>query len=281
MYRVFHRVKMTPLVRRSFNLKIFLICTKILRKEATSRKFLMNCKFYGCRMKIIIHVVFYRVGTPKRHNMTATQLVDFLNKTQRDPRLNEILYPYVNIARAKDIIAQYEPNKCNVQKGQLSFDGFLKYFMSEDNNIVANNKFDLCDEMDQPLSHYFINSSHNTYLTGHQLTGKSSVEIYRQCLLAGCRCVELDFWNGKTDEPVVVHGYTFVQDIPAKEVLEAIAESAFKTSDYPVVLSFENHCNPRQQAKIANYCREILGDMLLCQPLDSHKLEPGTYLFLL
>lgn len=89
------------------------------------------------------------------------------------------------------------------------------------------------------------------------------------------RCVELDFWNGRTDEPVIVHGYTFVPEISAKEVLEAIAESAFKTSDYPVVLSFENHCNPRQQAKIANYCRDIFGDMLLDKALDSHPLEPG------
>lgn len=48
----------------------------------------------------------------------------------------------------------------------------------------------------------------NTFV-GHQLTGKSSVEIYRQCLLAGCRCVELDFWNGKFDEPVIVHGYFY------------------------------------------------------------------------
>lgn len=88
--------------------------------------------------------------------------------------------------------------------------------------------------------------------------------------------MELDFWNGRTDEPVIVHGYTFVPEISAKEVLEAIAESAFKTSDYPVVLSFENHCNPRQQAKIANYCRDIFGEMLLDEPLESHKLEPGT-----
>ncbi|XP_073990729.1 phospholipase C at 21C isoform X2 [Rhodnius prolixus] len=217
-------------------------------------------------------------GTSKRKTMSASQLVDFLNMTQRDPRLNEILHPYANVAKAKDIIAQYEPNKTLVNKGQLGFEGFLRYLMSDDNPIVAQSRVELSDDMDQPLAHYFINSSHNTYLTGHQLTGKSSVEIYRQCLLAGCRCVELDFWNGGrvTEEPVIVHGYTFVPEIGARDVIEAIAESAFKTSDYPVILSFENHCNPRQQAKIAQYCRDIFGDMLLDTPLDSHKLEPGT-----
>nr|XP_026500922.1 1-phosphatidylinositol 4,5-bisphosphate phosphodiesterase classes I and II isoform X1 [Vanessa tameamea] len=207
--------------------------------------------------------------------LSANQLVDFLNDVQRDPRLNEILHPYADIQRARDLIKAYEHNKYHQQRSQLTFDGFLRFLMSEDNPIVAPNKLDLCDDMDQPLAHYFINSSHNTYLTGHQITGKSSVEIYRQGLLAGCRCVELDFWNGRTEEPVIVHGYTFVPEISAKEVLEAIAESAFKTSDYPVILSFENHCNPRQQAKIANYCRDIFGEMLLDKALDSHPLEPG------
>lgn len=213
----------------------------------------------------------------KRKGMAAAQLVDFLNATQRDPRLNEILHPYANLQRAKDIIAEYEPSKNNVKNGVLGVDGFLKYLMSEDNPIVSPSKCELCDDMEQPLAHYFINSSHNTYLTGHQLTGKSSVEIYRQCLLAGCRCIELDFWNGgRSDEPVIVHGYTFVPEIPAKDVIEAIAESAFKTSEFPVILSFENHCNPRQQAKIAQYCRDIFGEMLLDSPLESHKLEAGV-----
>lgn len=58
--------------------------------------------------------------------MSTTQLVDFLNKTQRDPRLNEILYPYANTVRAKEIIHEYEPNKFNAQKGLLSLDGFLR-----------------------------------------------------------------------------------------------------------------------------------------------------------
>jgi len=64
-----------------------------------------------------------------------------------------------------------------------------------------------------------------------------------------------------------------------QEVIEAIAESAFKTSEYPVVLSFENHCNPKQQAKIASYCREIFGDMLLDTPLPSHKVIENVILF--
>lgn len=110
-------------------------------------------------------------------------------------------------------------------------------------------------------------------ITGHQLTGKSSVEIYRQCLLSGCRCVELDLWNGKTNEPVILHGYTFVPEVSAREVIEAIAESAFKSTDYPVILSFENHCNTKQQAKIAQYCHEYFGDMLLYEPLDSHRVR--------
>lgn len=71
----------------------------------------------------------------------------------------------------------------------------VRYLISDHNPVMVLNKLEVCDNMDQPLSHYFINSSHNTYLTGHQLTGKSSVEIYRQCLLAGCRFVYQYVYN--------------------------------------------------------------------------------------
>lgn len=43
---------------------------------------------------------------------------------------------------------------------------FLRYLLSFDNLIVDPAKFDHSMDMDKPLAHYFIASSHNTYLTG-------------------------------------------------------------------------------------------------------------------
>ena len=71
----------------------------------------------------------------------------------------------------------------------LSMDGFCRYLMSDENAPVFLDRLNIYMDMDQPLCHYFINSSHNTYLTGRQFGGRSSVEMYRQVLLAGCRSV--------------------------------------------------------------------------------------------
>ena len=44
-------------------------------------------------------------------------------------------------------------------------------------------------DMSQPLPHYYVATSHNTYVAQHQLYGKSDVEAYIRYLVQGCRCV--------------------------------------------------------------------------------------------
>lgn len=60
-----------------------------------------------------------------------------------------------------------------------------------------------------------------------------------------------------------------------KDVIYAIRDTAFVTSDYPVILSFENHCCKTQQLKLARYCEEIFGDLLLKEPLEEYPLVKG------
>ncbi|XP_073734484.1 1-phosphatidylinositol 4,5-bisphosphate phosphodiesterase beta-4 isoform X5 [Callorhinus ursinus] len=238
-------------------------------------------KFYELTQKICprtdIEDLFKKINGDKTDYLTVDQLVSFLNEHQRDPRLNEILFPFYDAKRAMQIIEMYEPDEDLKQKGLISSDGFCRYLMSDENAPVFLDRLELYQEMDHPLAHYFISSSHNTYLTGRQFGGKSSVEMYRQVLLAGCRCVELDCWDGKGEdqEPIITHGKAMCTDILFKDVIQAIKETAFVTSEYPVILSFENHCSKYQQYKMSKYCEDLFGDLLLKQALESHPLEPG------
>uniref|UniRef100_A0AAY5E8K8 Phosphoinositide phospholipase C n=1 Tax=Electrophorus electricus TaxID=8005 RepID=A0AAY5E8K8_ELEEL len=229
-------------------------------------------------MRPEIDHIFMELGSKGKPFLSLDQLMDFINHKQRDSRLNEVLYPPLKREQVRQIMEKYETNASQLERDQISLMGFGKFLGGDENAVVPPERFDIMDDMNQPLSHYFINSSHNTYLTVGQLTGPSSVEMYRQVLLTGCRCVELDCWKGRPpdEEPIITHGFTMTTEIPFKEVIEAIAESAFKTSPYPVILSFENHVDStRQQAKMADYCRSIFGDALLIEPLEKYPVSMG------
>lgn len=66
------------------------------------------------------------------------------------------------------------------KKNAMSFDGFQMYLCSLEGSIFKPELRELHQDMEQPLSHYFISSSHNTYLLEDQLRGHSSLEAYIQ-----------------------------------------------------------------------------------------------------
>ncbi|XP_040917298.1 1-phosphatidylinositol 4,5-bisphosphate phosphodiesterase beta-2 [Toxotes jaculatrix] len=239
--------------------------------EAAFRAFLTNL----CP-RPEIYEIFTSYST--KPTMTKENFTKFLNEKQRDSRLNEELFPRLRQDQIKALIDKYEPLSANSNRGLISPEGLLFFLMGPETSVVMQDRLALSQDMTQPIPHYFIKSSHNTYLTAGQFSGVSSPEMYRQCLLTGCRCLELDCWKGKPpdEEPIITHGFTMTTEILFKDVIEAIAESAFKTSQYPVILSFENHVDSvKQQEKMANYCKTIFGDALLTEPLDKYPLKPG------
>ncbi|XP_073096763.1 1-phosphatidylinositol 4,5-bisphosphate phosphodiesterase epsilon-1 isoform X4 [Manis javanica] len=164
------------------------------------------------------------------------------------------------------IIQKFEPSVSMCHQGLMSFEGFARFLMDKDNFASKNDESqENIKELQLPLSYYYIESSHNTYLTGHQLKGESSVELYSQVLLQGCRSIELDCWDGDDGMPIIYHGHTLTTKIPFKEVVEAIDRSAFINSDLPIIISIENHCSLPQQRKMAEIFKTVFGEKLVAK----------------
>ena len=196
-------------------------------------------------------------NVPERYRriITPEMFVRFLREEQKDTR--------TTLAQVQQIFRSYlTPSDQRVLRGRqdaMTFSGFRKYIFSPADNLATNGNLSTQADMSHPLHHYFIFSTHNTYLTGHQLKSKSSSEQYATVLCAGGRFVEIDCWDGPKGEPVVTHGNTLCTTILFRDVIASIKNSAFLKSPYPVILTFEIHTHIEQQERMADIMLETLG----------------------
>ncbi|XP_069904575.1 1-phosphatidylinositol 4,5-bisphosphate phosphodiesterase zeta-1 isoform X4 [Oryctolagus cuniculus] len=214
--------------------------------------------------RIIAHreeiVEIFNAYSENRKILFENDLIQFLVQEQYVFEMSKTI--------ASEIIQKYEPIEEVKKVHQMSFEGFTRYMDSSECLLFKPEYKRVYQDMTQPLSDYFISTSHNTYLISDQLLGPSDLWGYVSALVKGCRCLEIDCWDGSQDEPVVYHGYTLTSKLLFKTVIQSIQKYAFLTSEYPVVLSLENHCSPHQQEVMADILQNILGDSLLCDMLD-------------
>ncbi|XP_053113495.1 1-phosphatidylinositol 4,5-bisphosphate phosphodiesterase zeta-1-like isoform X1 [Hemicordylus capensis] len=206
-----------------------------------------------------LHELF-RIYSPNHKILLVPNLVTFLRTEQFHSDADE--------KTACEIITKFEPIEEAKKNKEMTFEGFIRFMSSDDCGIFKMEHRCVYQDMTRPLCDYFISSSHNTYLISDQLIGPSRLWGYASALMKGCRCLEIDCWDGPNNEPVVYHGHTLTSKISFKTVIQVISKYAFLVSDYPVILSLENHCSPKQQEIMADYMTTILGDKLVVSTID-------------
>uniref|UniRef100_A0A672PCA9 1-phosphatidylinositol 4,5-bisphosphate phosphodiesterase gamma n=1 Tax=Sinocyclocheilus grahami TaxID=75366 RepID=A0A672PCA9_SINGR len=124
-------------------------------------------------------------------------------------------------------------------------DEFLTYLFSKENTIWDVQLDQVRPEdMNNPLSHYWISSSHNT-----------GVLTFGRCCVCVCVCVSLC--------ACVMFSYGNLLN-----VCYAIINTLVFARSYPIILSIEDHCSIVQQRNMATYFKKVFGEMLLTKAVD-------------
>ncbi|XP_062172248.1 phosphoinositide phospholipase C 2-like isoform X2 [Alnus glutinosa] len=160
------------------------------------------------------------------------------------------------------------------QRKGLHLEAFFRYLLGDLN--LPLHPHGVHQDMNAPLAHYFLFTGHNSYLTGNQLSSDSSVEPIVDALQRGVRVIELDLWPNPTKSDVEVrHGGTLTSPVELIKCLKAIKDNAFSASDYPVVITFEDHLNADLQAKVAKMVTKTFGAMLYSPESECIKEFPS------
>lgn len=220
-----------------------------------------------------VRAVYREVSSGHEDGLSFRDFINFLKDVQHED-VSDIA---ANEAIFRDLIRK--PSKpasedMSLEKLRMSEAALARYLTSI-HNVPVDSIPQNC-ELNRPVNEYYISSSHNTYLTGRQVADVSSIEGYISALMRGCRCVEVDCWDGPDNQPIVTHGKTLTTQILFREAIAAINKYAFVKSQYPLWVSLEVHCNPTQQEVMANIMKEIFGERLVTERLEGSDTQLPT-----
>jgi len=216
--------------------------------------------------------IFHDLTSGSDSTISLNRFLSFLHDTQGVDVLLDRPYwagIYESFA-SKSKTNEIEQGELSANRG-MSLNSFRRFLTSYANSALAVSR--VPPSLHRPLNEYFISSSHNTYLMGRQVGGESSPEGYIHVLKKGCRCVEIDCWDGDNGQPEVTHGRTFSSRVSFVDCVKVINQYAFVASDYPLTISLEVHCNPEQQRTMAQIMKQHLGNHLVLEPLPSYNGE--------
>ncbi|KAF8775113.1 hypothetical protein HU200_004958 [Digitaria exilis] len=206
--------------------------------------------------------------------MGADGLRRYLHATGHEDALDD-----AEVDRLLDqILLQQQPGRARLPRlarPLLTLDDFHRYLFSHDLNPPIRHP-QVHHDMTRPLSHYFIYTGHNSYLTGNQLSSDCSDVPIIKALQRGVRVIELDMWpNSAKDDINILHGRTLTTPVSLIKCLRSIKEYAFVASSYPVIITLEDHLPADLQEKVAKMVLEVFGDILYYPDTDHLKEFPS------
>jgi hypothetical protein len=241
---------------------------------------------------------------PKHESISAVQLLSFIRSKQKKftttmEQVTDLVY-LLNQQASVDGEGTSDDDDMGAiaNRDRLSKGRFMSWLTSDANDIVDPEKARVgADDMTKPLSYYWINTSHDTYLEAQPdsfqgvsayerfTLGPDEVDAYQYtaALLRGVRCLELDLWDDR-EEPVVARHPLATGEarktIPLKTVLRSVRSFLDQNpKSFPIILRLENHCSALVQANVAKYLYEVLGAaQLIYAPPEGKGLEDPVVL---
>ncbi|KAI9534458.1 hypothetical protein NQZ68_012691 [Dissostichus eleginoides] len=179
-----------------------------------------------------------------------------------------------------ELLRRCEPSAQGRERGLLGLDGFARYLQSAECQLLDPEHLGVCQDMNMPLSHYYISTSYRSYLLDDQVHGRADLGGLIKALQTGCRCIELGVTDGPEGEPLL--GVDYGPDISrhhhhhhhhhqhhhqhtpvtVRSALEVVNKYAFLSSQFPLLLYLCQRCSPGQQRTLAQHLKKVFSSRL-------------------